>query len=182
MILRAVVASIALLATSVSLAENPARLRIPDFSHLQSKATESVDITIGPFLMWLAGSIAPERAEDGTPLKEIVKGIEAVYVRSYQFDSDDVYSMDDVEKVRSQLRSDQWKPLAEIRSRKNSENVDIFISIQNDKPTGFAIVASEPREFTIVNIVGTIDIDHLAKLQAGLGLPGTPGRIATAHD
>jgi hypothetical protein len=182
MIVRALVACVALLSASVSLAQNPGRLEMPEFSHLQSKAVESVDITIGPFLMWLAGSIAPERAEDGTPLKEIVKGIEAVYVRSYQFDADNVYSMDDVEKVRSQLRSEQWKPLAEIRSRKNGENVDIFISMENDKPTGFAIVASKPREFTIVNIVGTIDIEHLARLQAGLGLPGADDKVAALND
>jgi hypothetical protein len=90
--------------------------------------------------------------------------------------------MDDIESVRAQLRSEQWKPLAEIRSRKDAENVDIFMSIENDTPTGFAIVVSEPREFTIVNIVGTIDIQHLAQLQAGLGLPGAAGKIATAHD
>lgn len=182
MILRVLVASVALLSTSLALAQDPAQLRIPDFSHLQSKAIESVDITIAPFLLWLGSRIAQARAEDGAPVKEVMKGIKAVHVRSYQFDTDNAYSIDDIEKVRAQLRSDLWKPLAEVRSRKSAENVDIFIALESDTPTGFAIVVTEPREFTIVNIVGTIDIEHLAQLQAGLGLPGVGGKIATAHD
>ena len=33
------------------------------------------------------------------------------------------------------------------------------------------MIASEPREFTIVNIVGSIDIDKLAKLEGQFGIP-----------
>ena len=36
---------------------------------------------------------------------------------------------------------------------------------------GFALIASEPREFTIINIVGSISIDDLPKLQSHLHLP-----------
>ena len=32
-------------------------------------------------------------------------------------------------------------------------------------------MSSEPREFTIVNIVGSIDLDKLHKLQGHFGLP-----------
>jgi hypothetical protein len=37
---------------------------------------------------------------------------------------------------------------------------------------GLAVVASNPREFTIVNIVGTLDLKALGKVQKHLGLPG----------
>lgn len=128
------------------------------------------------------GEIAPERDEDGTEIRKILEGIDAVYIRSYQFDTDGAYSREDVESVRKQLRQEQWKPLVEVRTRDRGEDVDVFISIENDKPTGFAIVASEPREFTIVNVVGTIDPQHIGKLQAALHLPGSNGRMIAVND
>ena len=36
---------------------------------------------------------------------------------------------------------------------------------------GLAVIASEPREFTIVNIIGSIDIDKIAKLEGQFGIP-----------
>ena len=170
MVFRAVIATFALLSSPVLMAAETARLKIPDFSHLQSKAVESVDVTVGPFMLWLAQAFAPERSEDGTEVKEILKGIEAVYIRSFSFAEDNAYSKDDVESVRMQLRDQKWQPLAQIQSHKKKENVDVFIAIENDKPIGFAIVASEPREFTIVNVVGTIDPQNIGKLRASLNL------------
>ena len=42
---------------------------------------------------------------------------------------------------------------------------------KSGKILGLAVIASEPREFTIVNIVGSIDIDKLAKLEGQFGIP-----------
>ena len=36
---------------------------------------------------------------------------------------------------------------------------------------GLALIASEPRQFTIVNIVGAIDLDKLHKLEGQFGVP-----------
>src|SRR5687768_14479952 len=127
MLIRAFVASLALVAFSSVPAAEPAQLKIPDFSHLQAKAVESVDITVGPFMLWLATKFAPERDEDGTEVKKVLEGIKSVYVRSYRFDAENAYSRADVDTVREQLRQEQWKPLVEIRN-KHAENVDVFVS------------------------------------------------------
>jgi hypothetical protein len=182
MLLRAVVATVVLLSSSILLAAESARLKLPDFSHLQAKAAESVDISVGPFMLWLATKFAPERDDDGTEIKKILQGIEAVYVRSFAFAEDNAYSKDDIESVRNQLQNEKWQPLAQIHSRKKAENVDIFIAIENDKPTGFAILVSDPREFTIVNVVGTIDPEHIARVHRSLDLPGGGGRKAVIND
>jgi hypothetical protein len=182
MVLRALVATVALFSCTALSAAEPARLKLPDFSHLQSKAVESVDISVGPTLLWFAKHFVPERDEDGTEVKKILEGIQEVYIRSFQFAEDNAYSQTDIDSVRAQLRDGKWQPLAQIQSHKKQENVDIFIAIQDDKPTGFAILASEPREFTIVNIVGTIDPQHIGKLQASLDLPVGGGRRMTTND
>jgi len=173
--------SAALFASTMACAAETARLKLPDFSHLQAKATDSVDISMGPFVLWLAQYIAPERDENGTEVKKILQGIDSVHVRSYQFDEDYAYSKDDIESVRKQLRDEKWQSLAAIRSSKNHENVDIFIAVENDQAKGFAIVASEPREFTIVHIVGNVDPQHLATLQHTFTAKGGR-RLATINN
>jgi hypothetical protein len=47
----------------------------------------------------------------------------------------------------------------------------VFILIERDKAMGLAIIASEPREFTIVNIVGNIDLADLHNLEGKFGVP-----------
>jgi len=53
----------------------------------------------------------------------------------------------------------------ETHSRKTRANVDIYIMIDNNQAVGLALIASEPRQFTIVNIIGAIDLDKLHKLE-----------------
>ena len=178
MIVRAAVAAVALLSSPLLLAAETGRLELPDFSNLQAKATDSVDVSVGPFMMWFASKLAPERDKDGTEVKKILQGIKSVYIRSFEFAEDNAYTQADIDSVRAQLNTQHWQPLAQIHSRKNAEHVDIFIAIENDKPAGFAILASEPREFTIVNVVGTIDPEHIGTLQRSLDLPGGGGGSA----
>lgn len=39
------------------------------------------------------------------------------------------------------------------------------------KIAGLVVIAAEPREFTIVNIVGPIDLDQLSSLGGQFGIP-----------
>jgi hypothetical protein len=59
----------------------------------------------------------------------------------------------------------------ETRSRKTHANVDIYVMLDKNQAIGLAVIASEPRQFTIVNIVGAIDLDKLHKLEGQLGVP-----------
>ncbi len=59
----------------------------------------------------------------------------------------------------------------EARSKKDQTNVDVYILIDGGKAKGLAIIASEPREFAIVNIVGSIDLEELHQLEGKFGVP-----------
>ena len=59
----------------------------------------------------------------------------------------------------------------ETRSRKTQADVDIYIMVENNRAIGLALIASEPRQITIVNIVGAIDLDKLHKLEGQFGVP-----------
>ena len=87
------------------------------------------------------------------------------------FDEDFGYPKSDVEGVRRQLSAPGWSRIVEARSKKENTDVDVFILIEQQKAMGLAIIASEPREFTIVNIVGSIDMRKLHELEGQFGIP-----------
>jgi uncharacterized protein DUF4252 len=166
-----VIALAALVIPMTALAADP-RLKMPRFDHLQRTATASVNVTIGNGLLKLASmALKHERDAEGRQALEVISGLKAIYVRSYEFPEDNMYSKEDVESVRAQLAQPGWSPLAQIRQRHDEvEDVDVYVSLENDKINGFAIVATCPRKFTIVNIVGSIDVEKLAAIEARFGL------------
>jgi hypothetical protein len=147
-------------------------LKIPDFSHLQHKAVDSTDITLDGFLMRIVSKIA--NADSNDPNAEALKllqDIKSVRVRNFTFDTDDAYSRADVDSVRKQLSGPGWSQLVQVHKRDPQEDVDVYICMDGDKVSGLAVIASEPREFTIVNIVGSIDIDNIGRLEGQFGIP-----------
>lgn len=162
----------ALLLPLPGLAAGP-QLQIPDFSHLRQKATESVDISLDGFLLSLAKRFAAKEAgeREKDEALAILSDIQSVRVRNFEFDSDGAYSHADVESVRKQLSAPGWSALAQVRRREKQEDVDVFINTDGEKILGLAVVACEPRSFTIVNIVGNIDIDKFAKIEGEFGIP-----------
>jgi hypothetical protein len=152
-------------------AEPTAQLDLPSFSHLQSKATEVVDVTLGTWPLALASKLMEADDPESVEMKKVISGIKSIAIRSYEFDSDFVYSKEDVDAVRSQLTSSVWTRLAQVRKRNQVQEVDVYAALDDDRITGFAIIASEPRKFTILNIVGTIDLDQIAKLERHIDLP-----------
>lgn len=146
-------------------------LKLPSFTHLQHHATEVVDITIGSWPLAILGALMDEDNPEDAAAKQVLKGLKRVVVRSYRFDSDFVYSKADVAEVRSQLSAPGWSQLVQVRDERHDKNVDIYVAVDHEKIAGFVIIASEPREFTILNIVGSIEPAQVARLRGKIDLP-----------
>ena len=151
-------------------AEPTGRLDLPSFSHLQSKASEVVDITLGTWPLALASKFMEADDAESREIKKLISGIKSIVVRSYEFDADHAYSKEDVDTVRAQLAAPGWTQLAQVRKQKQVQEVDVYAALDDDRITGFAIIASEPRKFTILNVVGAIDLEQIAKLQRHVDL------------
>ena len=171
--LRSIFLTCALLALpALAAAADPGRLQLPDFSALSKKATNSVDISLDPSLLHLAGgAIGSDSGGNGAALNDLIKGIRGVYVRSYTFDRPGEYSKADVKAVVAQLLAPGWQPVVSTHDLKQGSDVDIYLRRSGDRTDGVAIIAAEPRELTIVNIVGSIDLAKLAQLQGQFGVP-----------
>jgi hypothetical protein len=147
------------------------KLVLPNFDSLSAKATETVSITLDSALLGMAAKfLDPNKPEDAAA-REVLSGLQGIYVKSYTFDEDFVYPKSDIDRVRKQLSAPGWSKLVEVRSRKEQADVDIYISVAGNRALGLAIIASEPREFTIVNIVGSVDLDKLHQLEGKFGVP-----------
>lgn len=140
-----------------------------DFPELAERATEVVDVTLDASMLKMAAKFLSGTDADERSIREMIGGLEGIYVRSYEFDKEGEYDRGLIDKVKSQL-GPSWKPLVTVRS-KTKENVNIMAEMRGDKIIGLVIIATEPREFTIVNINGPIDIDRLAQLSGQFGIP-----------
>jgi Domain of unknown function (DUF4252) len=147
-------------------------LDIPNFAHLRLKATDSVDVTLDGFLMRVARKFAASHAGDEAhdQTLSLLQDIKSVRVRNFTFDSDNAYSKADIDSVRQQLKAPGWSALVQVH-RRGDEDVDVYVCLDDDKVKGLAVIASEPREFTIVNIVGSIDLDKISQLEGEFGIP-----------
>jgi len=146
-------------------------LNLPDFDALAGKATESVNISLDTSLLTLAAGFLDSSNPDDAATKELIAGLKGIYVRSFTFDQDFAYPAAQLEQVRRQLSAPGWQRLVQTNNTKDHTRVDIYVSVDRGVANGLAIITSEPREFTIVNIVGSIDLAKLHRLEGKFGVP-----------
>src|SRR6185369_6626891 len=97
-------------------------------------------------------------------------GVKGIYVKSFEFEADGQYSAADVESVRAQLRGPGWTRMVNITSKKDG-NVEVYLLMNGEQIGGLAVLSTEDRELTVVNIVGPVDLEKLAKLEGQFGVP-----------
>lgn len=147
-------------------------IKIPvNIDKLSKKASEVVDVNLdGPMLKFASKFLSSEEADD-VEAQQLIKNLKGIYVRSFEFDNTGEYSEADVEEVRAQLKAPTWIRPVNVRSKKDGENVDVFFKMEGENVMGLAIIAAEPRELTIVNLVGPIDPTKLSELSGHFGIP-----------
>ena len=152
-------------------AQSKAQLRIPEFAALADKASESVTVTLDAKLLGMGCRFLNSADLEQAAAKKLCTGLTGIYVRHYTFEKDYAYPKGDIDGVRRQLSAPGWSRIVEAVSKKENTNVDVFVHIDGDKAQGLAVIASEPREFTIVNIVGSIDLEQLHDLEGNFSIP-----------
>jgi hypothetical protein len=151
-----------------------ARLQLNNLEKLSKKAAEVVDVTLDGSVLNLASKFLSEDEDsEAAEVKELVKGLKGIYVKSFEFDEEGEYSEDDLEAIRAQLKGPGWSRIVGVSSKRERENTEVYMmavgaggSIQ-----GLAIIDAEPKELTVVNIVGPIDLDKLSTLEGHMGVP-----------
>jgi hypothetical protein len=147
------------------------KLQLPDFATLTDKATETVNVTLDSRLLGMACRFLDSNEPEEAQARKFCTSLKGIYVRHFTFDKDYVYPKADIDRLRRQLATPGWSQIVGARSKKENTDVDVYVLIEGDKAAGLSIIASQPREFTIVNIVGSIDLEQLHELEGQLGVP-----------
>jgi hypothetical protein len=161
--------ALTLLIPGVGLAQD---VKIPErIERLSAKARETVNVTLDGPLLQLAGQFLNAKDADEQQAKNVVSKLKGVHVRSFEFANEGEYSEADVAEFRSQLRSPAWSRIVDTNSKEARERVEIFVKQEKNQLAGLVIISAEPKELTIVNIDGTIDLTQLASLGGRFGIP-----------
>lgn len=166
--MRKFIVSLALMVVAALPAAAQQRINL-DFPGLAERAEEVVDITLDGEMLRMASKFLSGKDAEERAVRDMVNGLHGIYVRSYEFANDGEYDRSLVQSVKKQL-GPTWKPIVTVRSKKK-ENVDILADMRGDRAMGLVVISAEPREFTIVNINGPIDLERLADLEGQFGIP-----------
>jgi hypothetical protein len=136
---------------------------------LAAHASEKVDVTLDSNMLQLAGKFFSDKADEAE-VKKLISGLKSIFVRSFEYEKEGGYNPADIESVRAQLRAPGWSRIAGMEGK--NETAEVFVRTEKDgKVGGLAVIATEPKQVTIVNIVGAVDPAQLSGLAGKFGIP-----------
>ena len=160
------------LAATITVSAQDARLRFDKLNKLESSATDVVEVNVdGKMLDTALRVLLKVKDQDAQKAWQAIKGLKGIYVRVYNFENENQYSAGDVDEIRSQLSAPGWEKLANVRSKKNNQKVDIYTMFAGDQMSGMAVIVSDSKSVALVNLIGPIDIDLLVELGGHLDIP-----------
>jgi hypothetical protein len=149
------------------------RLQLNDLDKLEARATNTIDVTVDAKMLHIALPFLNSKKPKEAAIKDLIAGLKGIYVKVFEFDKEGEYSTADLDSVRTQLRAPNWSKMAGVKSRKGGENVEVYMMMTTGGTQigGIAVIATAPKQLTVVNIVGMIDLEKLIKLSGKFGIP-----------
>jgi hypothetical protein len=153
----------------------------PIEKELAARASDVTEVTLGKNMLGFASKFMDGKDKDQASAKQLIDGLEGIYVRSYEFEKEGEYSAEQAEQLRKYFETGEWTPMVHEHSRKGGENTDVMMKLVNGETRGMLVFDAEPKELTIVLILGPIRMEDLGKLKGIAGL-GDLGEIAKSAD
>ncbi len=164
-------------AAAVAAAQDSPQLLPPAMEkELAARASDVTEVTLGKNMLGFAAKFMNGKDEDDAATRKLIEGLQGIYVRSYEFDKDGEYSTEQIEQLRKTFETSEWSPIVHEHERKSHESTDVMVKLVNGENHGMFVLEAEPRELTIVLILGPIKMEDLGKLK-GLGGLGALGDL-----
>ncbi len=142
-----------------------------NLEHLAAKASNKVELNLGPEMLQLGLSVLSAKDPDQAKVKQMVSGLQGVYIRNFEFKKTGEYTKSDLDQIRDQLKAPEWQRIVGVDSSTDGEVVEVWVRMESGKMAGVAILAADPRELTVVNLVGTVELSALSELGGKFGIP-----------
>src|SRR6266436_10430200 len=103
-------------------------IKLPvNLERLAAKAEESVDVTLSGPILRLAAKFISDRDADAAKIRNLIAGLDGIYVRSFTFAREGEYNMADVDAVRAQVQPPAWSRMVGVRSRLRNGDADVYV-------------------------------------------------------
>jgi Domain of unknown function (DUF4252) len=159
-------------------AQSSLPLPSPVEKELAARASNVTEVTLGKNMLSFAAKFMNGKDGDQAATQHLIAGLDGIYVRDYEFDKEGQYSMVDVDKLRQYFETAEWSPIVREHDKKSGETTDVMVKLVNGETHGMFILSAEPKELSIVLILGPVKMEDLHKL-SGLGGLGSLGEIDT---
>jgi hypothetical protein len=150
----------------------PSPLQLPTSveKELATRAANVTEVTLGKGMLDFASKFMDKNDKDQVAVRQLIEGLDGIYVRDYEFDKEGQYSVDQLEQLRQAFSTPEWTPMVHERESKGGESTDVMMKMINGEPQGIFVLDAEPKELTIVLILGPIRMDQLSELKGLSGL------------
>lgn len=130
-------------------------------------AKEVTEVNLDKNMLMMASRFMGKGDEEG---KELMRKMDFVYVRSYEYAKPGAYRMEDVAQFRGRLDESKWSHVVKARSEK--ESTDVWMKADSEGTLSeLLVIAAEPTELTFVHLKGRMSMDELTKAGASYGVP-----------
>ncbi len=169
--LRLMILALLICANVAVRAQDPARVQMDHLDRLFPNAVETIDVTVDSGLLRLAAKFMQGDKADQAAVKEILNMVKGVYVKGVEFDQLNQFTAQDVEVLRQQLQAPGWSRIVGVRSKRDGENVEVFMMHNGDVIQGIGVLLSDPKKLMVVNVVGPLDPEKISQLVGRFGIP-----------
>jgi hypothetical protein len=165
---RFLLSSTALLMTTAIWAQSA---QVPiDFEQLAQKADQVTRISLDRDAIRMAMWLIPKDG-DTAKVRKVIENLQGIYVRSYTFDKGGDFSSSDLDPLRKIITGSGWSCLVSVHKKKTGEDTDLCLRKDKDRILGLAIINAQPKELTVVNILGAITPEEFSQIQEFFDIP-----------
>jgi hypothetical protein len=134
-------------------------------------AKESNEVTLDKNMLGLAGGMIAKGND--SKAKDLMKKMDSVMVRNYEYAAPGQYKMEDVEQIRKRLDSSGWSHL--VKTHSATESTDIAVkSADEGMMSEMVIIDAAPLELNFIHLRGHMSLSDLSQMSGSFGGPTDP--------
>jgi hypothetical protein len=179
----ALITAFVLLPLAASASGQDARLQFEKLNILEPRARDVVEVNVDGKVLDLAKRVTAKVDDlEARRVAEAINGLKGIYVRVYRFQNENEYNPADIDEIRAQLNAPGWQRVANVRSKKNNQKVDVYTMFTGDMMSGVAVLVTESKSVALINIVGPIDLEMLTEISGKMSIPKIELERDTANE
>jgi len=139
-------------------------------------AKSTTEVNLDKNMLAMANKSGDKGNKPGT---DLMKKMDFVIVREYQYEKPGQYNLAEIEKFRKRLDNSGWSHM--VKERSATESTDVCIKTDNGGEfSELVVIEAEPTELTFVHLKGHMSLDELIKAGGKYGVAPDDSKKASA--